>query len=87
MTQQTPENIPVLEETGWFHTEFAGPGIAPTKGAPAGDTQQGGISAAQTWLNQNIKPGTNVVFGNVDSGGTVRLFWYGTVPIRPMPLR
>lgn len=32
MTQQTPENIPILGETGWFYTEFTGPGIAPTKG-------------------------------------------------------
>jgi len=45
MTQQTPENIPILGETGWFYTEFTGPGVAPTKEAPAGDTQQGGISA------------------------------------------
>jgi hypothetical protein len=87
MTEQTPEIIiNPFERTGWFYTEFAGPNVTPTKGAPAGDSQPGGINAAQTWLNQTIKPGTNVVFGNIDSGGTVRLFWYGTVDIRPVEL-
>jgi hypothetical protein len=52
MTEQTPEIIPIpVETTGWFYTEFTGPGITtPTKGVPAGDSQQGGVSAAQTWL-------------------------------------
>ena len=36
MTQQTPENIPILGETGWFYTEFTGPGVAPTKGRQPG---------------------------------------------------
>jgi hypothetical protein len=88
MTEQTPEIIPIpVGTTGWFYTEFTGPGITtPTKGVPAGDSQQGGVSAAQVWLNQHIKPGTNVVFGNVDGMGTVRLFWYGTERIIAPPL-
>jgi hypothetical protein len=58
-----------IQVTGWWYQEFS----AGQKATPSA-----GIDAAQTWLNDNIKPNTPVVFGNVDGQGTVRLFWYGS---------
>jgi hypothetical protein len=68
-----PENVSInpFEKTGWWYEEFLATG-----GQKATPTT--GIDAAQTWLDANITPAAGAVFGNVDSGGTVRLFWYGT---------
>ena len=63
-----PVSFP-FQVTGWWYQEFS----AGQKATPLA-----GINAAQTWLNDNIKPNTPVVFGNVDGQGTVRLFWYGS---------
>jgi hypothetical protein len=87
MTEKTPENVPIpvptplpFRVTGWWYQEFRGPSQAnATPGAPAGTSSPGGISSAQTWLTHNITPGTNSVFGMIDSAGTVRMFWYGTI--------
>jgi len=83
MTEKSPENliIPVpIFATGWWYQEFRGPSVTTaTPGAP--ESNPGGISAAQTWLNQTIKPGTNDVFGMIDGQGTVRMFWYGTIDL------
>lgn len=49
-----------------------------TPGIPNGTSSPGGVTGALTWLNEKIAAGSNPVFGNIDSGGTVRLFWYGT---------
>ncbi len=75
--KREPFRIPG-EETGWWYAEFSGPEAGPTKGAPAASVQPGGISAAQSWLNANITPGDDALFGNVDGQGTVRIFYYGT---------
>jgi hypothetical protein len=88
MTEPVIEHIPGREETGWWYIEFTGSQTA-TPGAPPGTTHKttdpgespSAIANAQTWLNQNVKPGTNQVFGMVDGQGTVRLFWYGTVEV------
>jgi hypothetical protein len=52
----------------WQYQEFA------TKPTPPA-----GINSALTWLNENIAPpdGNGTVFGNIDSNGDVRLFFYG----------
>jgi hypothetical protein len=42
-------------------------------------TPNSNINAATTWLNTTLVPpgGDGTVFGNIDSNGDVRLFWYG----------
>jgi hypothetical protein len=91
MIERLPETIihPV-GQTGWWYIEFLGPGSSghpqnPTPGAQAGTSNPGGITGAQEWLNKTVTPGSNPVFGNIDSGGTVRLFWYGTIPLQFKP--
>jgi hypothetical protein len=79
MTETTPIHYGV-PKTQWWYQEFIPPGGKATPTA--------GIDAAQTWLNDTIQPGTPVVFGNIDSNGDVRVFWYGTqyvLPIQPFP--
>jgi hypothetical protein len=86
MTERLPENVPPAhQETGWWYIEFRGfnqqngaPLTNPTPGAPAGTSNPGGIASAQTWLTETNTAGTNPVFGMIDGGGTVRLFWHGT---------
>jgi len=76
------------QETGWWYIEFTGAQGA-TPGAPPGTTHKttdpgespSAITNAQTWLNQNVTPGTNPVFGMVDGQGTVRIFWHGTIDV------
>jgi hypothetical protein len=88
MTQPATEHILGHQETGWWYIEFTGSQTA-TPGAPPGTTVKttdpgespSAIANAQTWLNKNITPGTNPVFGMVDGQGTVRMFWYGTVDL------
>jgi hypothetical protein len=54
----------------WHYTEFAGK-----------TTPDSNINATLTWLNNTLIPpgGDGTVFGNIDSNGDVRLFWYGSV--------
>jgi hypothetical protein len=85
MTEESPApQFPgIHDQTGWQYVEFLGPGTQgnpakATPGAPAGTSNPGGIQAALTWLDQSALPGAGAVFGMIDSGGTVRLYWYGT---------
>jgi hypothetical protein len=82
MTEGSPEAIQ-FGQVGWWYVEFRGPGtpghpIPVTPGIPNGTSSPGGVTGALTWLNEKVAAGSNPVFGNIDSGGTVRLFWYGT---------
>jgi hypothetical protein len=83
MTEVSPTPVPIIPhaQTGWQYIEFLGPGATDTKGAPAGTSNAGGIQAALTWLNETALPGAGSVFGMIDSGGTVRLYWYGTTVV------
>jgi hypothetical protein len=85
MTEKSLENVinPFpFKVTGWWYQEFRGPNQAdPTSGAPDGTSSPGGIASAQTWLNENITPGANSVLGMIDTAGTVRMFWYGTIEL------
>jgi hypothetical protein len=68
----------------WNYQEFL-----PTNSK---STPTEGINAALTWLAENnFAAAIGTVFGNTDSSGVVRLFWYGTPPvplgIPPGPVR
>lgn len=87
MTERPPEGIPIpVGELGWWYVEFRGANQQnATPVAPPGTSNPGGITSAQTWLNESITPGADPVFGMIDSGGTVRMFWYGGSFPRPLP--
>jgi len=57
-------------QPAWHYAEFANKATPTTN-----------INAATAWLNNTLVPpgGDGTVFGNIDSNGDVRLFWYGTV--------
>lgn len=53
----------------WHYEGFPEPGAGPANMA--------GVNAALTWLDEHITPPLGTVFGNIDTSGDVRLFWYG----------